>query len=160
MNGGAGMRGKRLLLFFMTIVCSFCVAGAVFAVDGTDVVAEAKPHNGIDRGDGVVMTARQDARQDDAGTGSTASVFSGTHVVSGSRYSLIDRTSEMFKVLSVVERRVGDEKLLKKIRDKLPALSDDRLQMIASLSEKIVADDHSARTDIAFLILTTLIILS
>jgi hypothetical protein len=32
--------------------------------------------------------------------------------------------------------------------------------MIASLSEKIDADDHSAQTDIAFLLLTTLIIFS
>lgn len=36
----------------------------------------------------------------------------------------------------------------------------NRMRMRASLSERIAADDHGARVDIAFLILTTLIIFS
>jgi hypothetical protein len=66
----------------------------------------------------------------------------------------------MFTVLSVLEKRVGDQRLLGKIRDKLPTLSEDRLRMIASLSERVAVDDHSAKTDIAFLLLTALIIFS
>jgi len=154
------MRVKRFLLFFMTIVCSFSAADAVFAGDRADAAAGTEIRSSIERFDGVTLTARQDARPDDSGIGDAVSGFSGAQIASERRYSLIDRTSEMFKVLSVVEKRVGDERLLKKIKDKLPALSDDRLQMIASLSEKIGADDHSAQTDIAFLILTTLIIFS
>jgi hypothetical protein len=154
------MEIKKFLLFFMVIVCSFCVADAVFAGDTPEAAAGIEHRGSFDGVKGATLTAWEDARQDHAAARGAAPVFSGVHAAAERHYSLIDRSSEMFKVLSVVEKRVGNERLLKKIRDKLPALSDDRLKMIASLSEKIDADDHSAQTDIAFLLLTTLIIFS
>ena len=150
------MRVKRFLLFFTTIVCSFCVAAAVFAGDRADAFTDTEQYLSA----GITLTALHDGSADHSAAGGAAPALSGPRSAPERRYSLIDRSSEMFLVLSVVEKRVGNEKLLKRIRDKLPELSDDRLQMIASFSEKIDADDHSVQTDIAFLILTTLIIFS
>jgi len=154
------MRVKRFLLFFTTIVCSFCVAAAVFAGDRADAFTDTEQYRSIDKAAGITLTALHDGSADHSAAGGAAPALSGPRSAPERRYSLIDRSSEMFLVLSVVEKRVGNEKLLKRIRDKLPELSDDRLQMIASFSEKIDADDHSVQTDIAFLILTTLIIFS
>lgn len=142
----------------MTIVCFFGIADAVFARSATDL---ARTDNNVTvMGDGDMQMARRDAR---AGNSSVYDIISGlsrTHAVSGTYNTPVDHSSEMFQVLTVIEKRVGDETLLKKIADKLPAMSDDRLQMIASLSERIAAEDHGAKTDIAFLLLTTLIVFS
>lgn len=142
----------------MTIVCFFGIADAVFARSATDLAST--DNNVTIMGDGDMQVARSDAR---AGNSSVYDIISGlsrTHAVSGTYNTPVDHSSEMFQVLTVIEKRVGDETLLKKIADKLPAMSDDRLQMIASLSERIAAEDHGAKTDIAFLLLTTLIVFS
>jgi hypothetical protein len=66
---------------------------------------------------------------------------------------------EMFKVLSVIGRRTGDRKLLEKVRYKLSTMSDNRLRLAVSLSER-ASGGHGVRTDIAFFLLSTLIVFS
>ncbi len=66
---------------------------------------------------------------------------------------------EMLKVLSVIGSRTGDMKLLKKVKYKLTTMNDTKLHLAVSLSER-AADGSGVRTDIAFFLLTTLIVFS
>jgi len=156
--GGAGVRAKRISLFFVTVVCFFGISNDVFARIEMNL---AKSDNSVTvLGDGEIRMVRQDALAGNSRIHDMVSGLSRGHAVSGKNNTPFDHSSEISRILSVIERRVGDKTLLKKIAAKLPALSDDRLQMIASLSERIAAEDHGAKTDIAFLLLTTLIIFS
>jgi hypothetical protein len=154
------MRIEKIVLFFFAVICSFCIADAVFARDAREISAGIYERSITGTADGFTRLTVIDAPADAPGIRASAPGPSGVHTGSSIRYSLIDHTSEMFTVLSVLEKRVGDQRLLGKIRDKLPTLSEDRLRMIASLSERVAVDDHSAKTDIAFLLLTALIIFS
>lgn len=71
-----------------------------------------------------------------------------------------NHTSEVFRILSVLEGRIEDPKLIQKVKDKLSTLREDRLRVVVSLSERITDGDRGAETDIAFFLLTTLIIFS
>ncbi len=74
--------------------------------------------------------------------------------------SLLERRSDMFKVLSVLEKRIGDRDLIKKVSHKLPELSEKRLKMIASLSDRMEGSRRDPENNIAFLLIATLIIFS
>jgi hypothetical protein len=65
----------------------------------------------------------------------------------------------MFKVLSVIARRTGDRELLEKVKYKLSTMNDNRLRLAVSLSER-ASDGEGVRTDIAFFLLSTVIIFS
>jgi hypothetical protein len=73
---------------------------------------------------------------------------------------MVHHRTELRKVLSVVEHRTKNEKVREKMRDKLSAMSDRQLRLAASLCERIARDNDSARSDIAFSIVTALIVLS
>ncbi|TAN41779.1 MAG: hypothetical protein EPN25_04410 [Nitrospirae bacterium] len=64
------------------------------------------------------------------------------------------------RILTLVKQRSDDPKVLGQIRHKLAALPADKLQMISSLSERITSRAGEAGTDVAYLLMTTLIILS
>lgn len=66
---------------------------------------------------------------------------------------------DMFKVLSVIARRTGDRELLEKVKYKLSTMTDNRLRLAVSLSER-ASDGEGVRTDIAFFLLSTVIIFS
>jgi hypothetical protein len=66
----------------------------------------------------------------------------------------------MFKVLSVIGLHTGDRKLLEKVKYKLSTMSHDRLRLAVSLSERLSDDSRGVRRDIAFFLLTTLIVFS
>jgi len=76
------------------------------------------------------------------------------------RLSLLERRSEMFKVLSVLEKRIGDRELIEKVRHKLPELSEKRFKMIASLSDHREGSSREPEHTVAFLLIATLIIFS
>lgn len=139
------------------IFCFFGITDFVFATNTIDL---GRIRSVTVKGDGNVRIVRPDARVGSYGINNMVSGLSRANNISGTYNTPTDHSSEMFRVLSVIGNRVGDETLLKKIADKLPAMSDDRLQMVASLSERIAAEDHGAKSDIAFLLLTTLIIFS
>src|SRR5512135_3403279 len=119
------MREEKILLFFITVICSFGAAG--FTGDG--------------RG---AATSR---------VGSAPVVH---NVLTGQG----NHTSEVFKILSVLAGRIEDPKLIQKVKDKLSTLREDRLRVVVSLSERITDGDRGVETDIAFFLLTTLIIFS
>ena len=151
------MRANKILLFFVMIVCFFGITDFVFARSTIDLTGT---RNITVRGDGDARISRRVARAVNPGINDMASGLSIAHKVSGTRNAPIARSPEMIKILSVIEKRVENKALLKKIADKLTVISDDRLQTIASLSEQIDAEEHGAKTDIAFLLLTTLIVFS
>lgn len=64
------------------------------------------------------------------------------------------------RVLSLVESRTSDPRVLSQIRHKLSTVSDGQLQMLSSLSERVVSRGGKAESDVAFLLLTALIIFS
>lgn len=67
---------------------------------------------------------------------------------------------DISKILSVLEKKTGDQKLVEKAKDKLFTLSEGKIRLISSLCERISHDSYSADADIAFLLITTLIIFS
>lgn len=75
-------------------------------------------------------------------------------------YHLINRKDDISKILSVLEKKTGDQKLVEKAKDKLSTLSGGEIRLISSLCERISEDSYSAGADIAFLLITTLIIFS
>lgn len=72
----------------------------------------------------------------------------------------IGHRAELRKVLSVVEHRTKDGKVLEKMREKLFAMSDRELHLAASLCTRIAHDNDSAGSDIAFSIVMALVVLS
>ena len=77
-----------------------------------------------------------------------------------SNHYLINRKDDILKILSVLEKKTGDQKLVEKAKGKLFTFSDGEIQMISSLCDRISQDSYSAGADIAFLLITTLIIFS
>jgi hypothetical protein len=71
-----------------------------------------------------------------------------------------NHTSDLQRVLSVIEHRTRDGKVLEKMQEKLFTLSDRELHLAASLCERIARDDHSAGANIAFSLVTAMIVLS
>lgn len=67
---------------------------------------------------------------------------------------------DISKILSVLEKKTGDRKLVEKAKGKLFTLSEGEILLISSLCERISRDSHSAGADIAFLLITTLIVFS
>jgi 4-hydroxybenzoate polyprenyltransferase len=67
---------------------------------------------------------------------------------------------EKLKILSVLEDRMGDEKILEKTKDKLLTLNDKKVRLISSLCERISDGERTAGADIAFSLVTALIVLS
>lgn len=77
-----------------------------------------------------------------------------------SNYHLIYRKDNISKILSVLGKKTGDQKLVEKAEDKLFTLSRGEIQLISSLCERISHDSYSAGADIAFLLIITLIVFS
>ncbi|MHB8845166.1 MAG: hypothetical protein ACYC7L_10520 [Nitrospirota bacterium] len=70
------------------------------------------------------------------------------------------RNAELQTVLSVIEHRTRDGKVLEKMQKKLFTLGDRQLRLAASLCERITRNDQSTGASIAFSIVTAMIVLS
>ena len=68
--------------------------------------------------------------------------------------------AELQTVLSVIEHRTRDGKVLEKMQKKLFTLGDRELHLAASLCERIARNDKSTGASIAFSIVTAMIVLS
>ena len=67
---------------------------------------------------------------------------------------------EMLKILPVLEEKIENKKLLDKSTEKILAMNSRELHLVASLCEKISDEGQTVSTDIAFLLVTALIVLS
>ena len=68
--------------------------------------------------------------------------------------------SGILRVLSLIEKKTDDQMVLKQIRHKLTNIGEERLRMITSLSDRIISKGPEAESEVAFLLLTALIIFS
>lgn len=67
---------------------------------------------------------------------------------------------EMLKILPVLEEKIGDKNLLKKSKEKILAMDSRELRLVAALCERISDEKQTVSSDIAFLLVTALIVLS
>ncbi len=151
------MRKSKMFSLFVAMICTFCFAGTGLAVEiekttaGADETSiKTQPH-GFQRVD-----------LSDTG-GSELAVMTGRTADAGPSSEQVgptDLREDIFKVLAVLGHRTGDKRLLEKAKYKLTGMSESRLRLAVSLSER--ADDNGPRaeTDIAFLLLTALIVFS
>ncbi len=72
----------------------------------------------------------------------------------------IQRKIAVMRILSVIEKKTNDPKLLEKAREKLFTVQDSRFVLITSLSEQMEREGDKPGVDIAFLLIAALIILS
>lgn len=69
------------------------------------------------------------------------------------------RDTDVHKILSVLDNRMPEQPLLEKAKNKISTLSDRQTRRIASLAEQADREKNSMGGDIAFLLITALIIL-
>lgn len=69
------------------------------------------------------------------------------------------RLAEMRTVLAVIEDRVADARVTEKMRKRLPELDGRELRLAALLCERISRDEKGAGANIAFSIVTAMIVL-
>ncbi len=101
---------------------------------------------------GLVLAAPQEYRQ--SGTG--------VQVADGAVKIGENRTvkTETFKIMTVLEDRIEDPDVLAKTRDKLHTLRVEDIRLVSSLCDQISTGQRTARADIVFSLVTTLIVLS
>jgi hypothetical protein len=71
-----------------------------------------------------------------------------------------DRGEEISMILKVLENKMGNQKIPQKALDKLLRLSDEQISLIASLSERIADNTRTVGADVAFLLITALLVWS
>jgi hypothetical protein len=64
------------------------------------------------------------------------------------------------EILSLLEEKVGNREVTQKLKDKAVTLSKKQTRMIASLAELISSGDRAVGAEVAFLVVTILIIVS
>ena len=92
----------------------------------------------------------------------SASIASASVDYTGS-YSPIDeihKKSDVSRVISVLKTRTDDQKLLDKAREKLSEMDNKKLRLLVSLCDRIRIEGDSTGADIAFYLVTTMLILS
>lgn len=74
--------------------------------------------------------------------------------------TISEQKAAILKIILVLDHQRVDKKLLEKAKDKLLTLNERQILLISSLCEKISYDGQTTRTDIAFLLISALIVLS
>jgi hypothetical protein len=72
----------------------------------------------------------------------------------------IAANSETNRILWVLEDRMQGQHLQEKARDKLSKLSSEQIRLLDSLAVRVIKSHRTAASDIAFLLITALIISS
>ena len=67
---------------------------------------------------------------------------------------------EVYKILPVLEDKIHDRKLLEKSKEKVFSMGDREVKLVAALCEKISDKRETVSSDIAFFLVTALIVLS
>jgi hypothetical protein len=67
---------------------------------------------------------------------------------------------EISKILPVLEDKIHDRKLLEKSKGKIYSMGDREVRLVAALCEKISDERETVSSDIAFFLVTALIVLS
>ena len=75
-------------------------------------------------------------------------------------YQSLHRETDVMKIISVLKKKVGDQKLLEKAKGKLSTMREPEFSLISSLAEHLLREGDRPGVDIAFVLLTALIIFS
>ncbi|KAB2890364.1 MAG: hypothetical protein F9K32_08995 [Desulfobulbaceae bacterium] len=67
---------------------------------------------------------------------------------------------EAGRILAVLDDRIKDPEILAKAREKLETMPIDEIRLVASLCDRVSAAKEAPRADIAFSLVTALIVLS
>ncbi len=78
----------------------------------------------------------------------------------GKVYPAIHSEAEMHTVMAVLDKKIEGKKSTEKAKDKLMNLTDREARLIVSLSEIVVQENPTPAANIAFLLMTILIIFS
>lgn len=70
------------------------------------------------------------------------------------------RQADEKRILSLLEDRIGDRRLIEKAKNKLSSMSSEEVGLISSLCERVSSGGGSTSADIAFLLVTALFVLS
>ncbi len=73
---------------------------------------------------------------------------------------LSQERSDRAKIISVLESKIGNHRLPEQAREKLAAMDERDLRLIARLCDRIAMANDRAGTDLALLLATALIVLS
>lgn len=68
--------------------------------------------------------------------------------------------AETSRIMSVLGERIEDQAILAKARAKLRSLPAEEIRLVSSLCDRVSASERTARADIAFSLVTALIVLS
>ena len=80
--------------------------------------------------------------------------------VGAEAHTLADSKGRIGEILSVIESRIGDRRLIEKVHDKLNSLSDSDLRLIGSICSRIERENGSAGAELALSLVMALIALS
>jgi len=69
-------------------------------------------------------------------------------------------SADIPKILSLLEQKTGNREVTQKLKDKAVTLSKKQTRMIASLAELISTGDRTVGSEVAFLVVTILIVVS
>ena len=67
---------------------------------------------------------------------------------------------DSMEILLVLEEKIGNQKALEKVREKLGSLDEKQTRLIANLCERVQNSGRTAGADISLLLVSILIILS
>jgi hypothetical protein len=70
------------------------------------------------------------------------------------------RGEDISMILKVLESKMGNQKIPQKALDKLVSLSDEQFGLISSLSERIADNTQTVGADVAFLLITAILVWS
>jgi hypothetical protein len=70
------------------------------------------------------------------------------------------RGEEISLILKVLEHKMGNQKIPQKALDKLLNLNDGQIALIASLSQRIADNTQTVGADVAFLMITAILVWS
>jgi hypothetical protein len=89
--------------------------------------------------------------------------IAGSRIISpriGQPHNGIALETQRKRILRVLENRMEGQNLPESAKDKLSKLSDEQIRLLDSLAVRMIKSNHTAASDIAFFLITTLIILS
>jgi energy-converting hydrogenase Eha subunit H len=90
---------------------------------------------------------------------STTHAGIGKNVPSFNDQYLLSFSADVFKILSVLEKKMEDQQSLEKTRDKLFTLNHEQIRLMASLSDRVAKGGNTTGSEVAFLLMTALITL-
>lgn len=70
-----------------------------------------------------------------------------------------NRSTDMVKIRSVLTHKISNKRVLDKAEDKLQAMPAGSLSLMSSLCDRITADDDAPGADIAYSLVTAMIVL-